>query len=570
MDNVIDWMQDPAEHRGIHFSDPPELGGGWTYRSYADLARHARRVATLLQDAGARRGDVVSIVIAEPRDFVPAFLATLAAGAVASPVASPLTFPAGRYAEHVAQVLTVARPRLVLTDPGLLETSRDAADRAGADTPVLTAEGAEALPEAAPVLVPASALQLLQFTSGSSGSPKGVRVSRENLAANVSSILTWLGVTDDDVAASWLPTYHDMGLVGTLLGSFAAQVDLWMMSPVDFVRSPLRWIELFGRRGATVTASPNFGYGLVAKKVSPADLEGMDFSRWRVAGSGAERVDPKVTAAFARLLGPHGFRSTTFTPSYGMAEATLAVSGIRPGTPCRMVRHDGNLRPGAPVEVRQSEILGEHLPRTAGWLSSCGSPLPGVSVDVVDEQGRPLPEGHFGELRVHGPGVAQGYAALAPDASENFTPEGLYSGDGGFVLDGEVYVVGRLGESMKVRGRVVHAEDLEQLLSEVDGIGLGRCAVALGSTSDGNGALLAVESEDSLWLEEALGVLRSATETDLPVDVVRVTRGGIPRTSSGKPRRRHLWTQFRSDDLPGEPVRRHESAGSAEPVPAGA
>ncbi len=123
---------------------------------------------------------------------------------------------------------------------------------------------------------------------------------------------------------------------------------------------------------------------------------------------------------------------------------------------------------------------------------------------------------------------------------------------------------------MKVRGRVVHAEDLEQLLSEVDGIGLGRCAVALGSTSDGNGALLAVESEDSLWLEEALGVLRSATETDLPVDVVRVTRGGIPRTSSGKPRRRHLWTQFRSDDLPGEPVRRHESAGSAEPVPAGA
>jgi acyl-CoA synthetase (AMP-forming)/AMP-acid ligase II len=564
MENVIDWLREPAAHRGIHFS---ERGDGWTYRSYAELARQAKQIASLLSGTGVRRGDLVSLVVAEPRDFVPAFLGTLAAGAVASPIASPLTFPSSRYTEHVAQILAVARPRAVLSDAALFALTRQAATLIGGQAQVITMDGFEQLPEARPVPIPASGLQLLQFTSGSSGTPKGVKVSKANLTANVSSILTWLEVTEDDIAASWLPTYHDMGLVGTLLGSVAAQIDLWMMSPVDFVRSPLRWLELFGRRGATITASPNFGYGLVAKKVAPAELAGMDFSRWRVAGSGAERVDPKVTAVFARLLEPHGFRSTAFAPSYGMAEATLAVSGIRPGTPCRMIRHDGNLRPSEPVAVQQTEILGRHLPQTPGWLSSCGSPLPDVAVDIVDEQGRPLPEGHFGEIRVHGPGVTQGYAALSPNASSNFKPDGLHSGDGGFVLDGEVFVVGRLGESMKIRGRVVHAEDVEQLLWEVKGIGLGRCAVALGTTSDGNEALLVVESEGAQWLQGALGVIRSATDVDLHVEVVRVTRGGIPRTSSGKPRRRHMWTLFHNDEFPGEPVHR---SSLAQPVPAGA
>ena len=546
MEDVVDWLQEPAADRGIHFS---ERGDGWTYRSYAGLARQAKQIASLLRGSGVRQGDVVSLVVAEPRDFVPAFLGTLVAGAVASPIASPLTSPSSRYTEHVAQILAVARPTAVLSDAALSTITREAVGLVGGQPKVITMDGFEQLSEARPVRIPASGLQLLQFTSGSSGTPKGVKVSRANLTSNVSSILTWLAVTENDVAASWLPTYHDMGLVGTLLGSVAAQVDLWMMSPVDFVRSPLRWIELFGRRGATVTASPNFGYGLVAKKVAPDDLAGMDFSRWRVAGSGAERVDPKVTAAFARLLEPHGFRSTAFTPSYGMAEATLAVSGVRPGSPCRMIRHDGNLRPGEPVAIMQTGILGRHLPQTPGWLSSCGSPLPGVIVDVLDEQGRLLPEGHFGEIRVQSPGVAQGYAAASADASSNFTPEGLRSGDGGFVLDGEVFAVGRLGESMKIRGRVVHAEDVEQLLWEVEGIGLGRCAVALGATSDGNKALLVVESEDAGWLEDALGVVRSATDVDLPVDMVRVTRGGIPRTSSGKPRRRHIWSLFHDDAL---------------------
>ncbi|MEA5455191.1 AMP-binding protein [Sinomonas sp. JGH33] len=549
MKSVIDWMDNPQPNRGIRFA---ERGDEWTYRSYASLAEEARRIATVQREHGVRPGDVVSLVISEPRRFVPWFLGTLAAGAVASPIASPLTSASDRYAEHIAQITKVARPRALFSDAELLDLGREGLRLAGSGAEIAAAGDPGGAAPGEIARVDSDSLQLLQFTSGSSGTPKGVRVSQANLAANVTSILSWLGVGPDDSTASWLPTYHDMGLVGTFLGSVTAQIDLWMMTPTDFLRSPLRWVELFGRRGATTTASPNFGYSLVNRKVRPEQLDGMDFSSWRVAMSGAERVDPSVTATFTRLLEPFGFRPTAFTPCYGMAEATLAVSGITPGSPCRMVRHDGELVPGEPVRIIEEAVLGTRVPDTSGWLASCGRPMPGASVDVVDESGTTVPEGHFGELRVAGPGVAQGYSALEPGASSGFTDAGLRTGDAGFMLDGEVYVVGRRGESLKVRGRVVHAEDVEQLLWEVEGIAAGHVAVALAATPDGNEAIVVVESDGGTWLGEATAVVRSATDAELALTVVRVNRGVIPRTSSGKPRRRALIRACRNGELAGE------------------
>lgn len=154
-------------------------------------------------------------------------------------------------------------------------------------------------------------------------------MSQDNLAANVRSIHEWLGITAADSCSSWLPLYHDMGLIGTFLGSLTAQIDLWLMSPLDFVRDPLRWLEAHGRHGATVTTAPNFGYGYTAKRVRPQDLEGMDFSRWRVAMNGAERIDPRAAAAFGALLAPHGFRTTAFAP---------ATDSPRPPWPSRASR----------------------------------------------------------------------------------------------------------------------------------------------------------------------------------------------------------------------------------------
>src|SRR6478752_939289 len=177
MDDVIDWLQDPCATKGIHFS---ERGDDWTFRSYAELARQAKQIASLLGSTGVREGDIVSLVVAEPCDFLPAFLGTLASVAVASPIASPLSFPSSRYAEHVAQILAVARPTAVLSDAALLEFTQQAATVVDERVQVIPMDGFEELPEAIPVSISPSGLQLLQFTSGSSGSPKGVKVSKAN------------------------------------------------------------------------------------------------------------------------------------------------------------------------------------------------------------------------------------------------------------------------------------------------------------------------------------------------------------------------------------------------------
>src|SRR5690606_13127543 len=271
------------------------------------------------------------------------------------------------------------------------------------------------------------------------------------------------------------PLYHDMGLIGTFLGSVVAQIDLWLMSPVDFIRSPARWLDCHGRHGVTITTAPNFGYGYATSRVRDEELAGADFSAWRVAMSGAERVDAGVVADFTTRLAPYGFDSRAITPCYGMAETTLAVTGVRPGLGARIVRPAGPVDTGAPVTVAGTGTLGADRPEEpAGWIASCGRPVPGTAVEIVDDDGTPLPDGTFGEIRVSGTSVADGYETADPAANRAFGDDGLRTGDAGFLLDGELYVVGRIGDSLKVRGRKVHAEDLEAALVSVPGVPPGR------------------------------------------------------------------------------------------------
>lgn len=547
---VLDWVDHPSTERGIHFLRNDQ---GWVFRPYSELAEQAGAVAAFLIEQGAAPGDVVSLLLSEVEDFVPAFLGAMLAGLTPSPIASPLTFQGvGQYATHVTELVRTARPDLLLADAELVEVAAQAAAVAGRGRAVALPPLA-ALP-AAPLLRRAEPeLALLQFTSGSSGVPKGVKVSPENLSGNVSAILGWLGITPEDSCSSWLPMYHDMGLVGTFLSSVVAQIDLWLLTPLEFIRSPLRWLECHGEHGVTVTTAPNFGYAYTARRVRPEQISGMDFSHWRVAMNGAERIIPDAAAEFAALLRPQGFRPTAYAPCYGLAESTLAVTGVRPGTGARTVRLVGGLRTGAPVVVAEQGVLGTELDRNgAAWLTSCGAPVPGATVEIVDEEGTVLSDGAFGEIRVRGTSVALGYRSEQAGASANFTAEGLRTGDSGFLLDGELYVVGRVGDSLKVRGRKVHAEDVEAALTAVPGIPVGRCAVALGVGEDSAHAVLLIEAVGADWLEPALAVLRAAADGTVKVSVVRVQRGGIPRTSSGKPRRRLIWRQFQDGELLGD------------------
>jgi acyl-CoA synthetase (AMP-forming)/AMP-acid ligase II len=552
MKQVLDWLEDPADGRGVRFAEP---GGGWRFQSYRELAGDAYRVAALLRESrggNVSHGGAVALMLGTAQDFMPAFVGVLIAGLTAVPVASPQAFgDQDKYVGHVVEILRAAQPSIVVCDDALREVSERASALAGAPRPLVLGP-ISSLPRCEATPGPLAEVSVLQFTSGSSGAPKGVRVSPDNLAANVEAVSRWIALTPDDSLSSWLPLYHDLGLAGTFLCSLIPQLDLWVMSPKEFIAAPGRWLECHGRHGATVTAAPSFGYGYAARKVRAEDLAGMDFSGWRVAITGAERVDPRAAADFASLLRPFGFLPSAFCPSYGLAEATLTVSGVAPGVGTRMVRVRG-LRAGARVEVAAQGTLGADRPDSgSGWLASCGPPVSGMDVHVVGEDGSSLPEEHVGEITVSGPLVALGYHEQQPGTASEFSSAGLRTGDSGFMLDGEVYVVGRLGDSMKVRGRNVHAEDVEAELVLIQGIRRGNCLVALGDAGGAPQAIAVVESADTGWLDGAVSVLRASTAEAVRLTVVRVPRGGIPRTTSGKPRRRLVWRQFQEQRLKGD------------------
>jgi fatty-acyl-CoA synthase len=431
---LLGWMEDPDTDRGIHFADN---AGGWSFRSYADLAGSVAEVAGRLEQAGLGRDGIVCIALPSGPEFVAAFFGTLIAGGTPSPVAPPLVFrSADEYLSQLTRQLQAASPCLVVSDADLLPVMVEAAQAAGLDCPCLrlplAGERCE-LPARAP-----AGLALLQFTAGSSGSPRGVRISWSNLETHLAALHQWVRWRQDDSVASWLPLYHDMGLIGMFLCSVVHRAHLWLMRPEHFLRSPASWLACLGRVGATMTASPSFGYAYAAKKVTPAELAGMDFSRWRAAAVGAERVDPAALDRFARLVAANGFRREAFLPGYGLAEATLALTGSSLGELPLLVSVDrAALRFGDPVRVLERGRLDPAGDKGRGdWLVGCGRPLPGMRLSVVDAHGAPLGEGRLGEIVASGPWVAGGYRGAQVGALTRFAQGRLYTGDAGFLLDG--------------------------------------------------------------------------------------------------------------------------------------
>ncbi|MFD0886244.1 AMP-binding protein, partial [Streptosporangium algeriense] len=267
---LLTWLNETRADRGIHVLTDD---GRWRFQPYTELADGALRAAHRLRSLGARPGDTVAIIADDPREFVTAFMGTMAAGSVPLPIAGPRGFRrAGHFSRHLASVLSVAGPVLVCGD----ETAREPVARAtGNDVPFagVLDPGGTGRPEDLPTPRRGPAdLAFVQFTSGSSASPKGVRITRANLSANIASIRGWLRWSEQDVFASWLPLYHDMGLVGAMITSVVSGTDLWLMTPRQFVREPVRWLECFGLRGATLTTAPTFGYAHVARRVDPARL----------------------------------------------------------------------------------------------------------------------------------------------------------------------------------------------------------------------------------------------------------------------------------------------------------
>ncbi|MCR3752114.1 AMP-binding protein [Lentzea californiensis] len=561
--SLNDWLTSPRAGHGLHISAG---SGEFSYHPYSDIAAEALHTAQRVLAAGVRPGSVVVLAVADPLQFVTAFFGVLAAGCTPSPLATPATFGGGeRSLEHAATIIRVSGCTAVVFDDLLAQHARDAAEHVG-PAPLLVPSRDSGAGAGTAVPLPLPELALLQYTSGSSGAPKGVRVSVGNLVSTIAAQRDWLGLTPDDVFAQWVPLYHDMGLI-TTVHNMVTQNTMYLMTPQDFLRDPMCWLRLLGQGLATATSAPSFGFAYAARRVRAEHLDGLDFSRWRVAILGAERIDPAGMGRFGRLLAPFGFDPSALVAAYGMAEATLAVTGVTPGTGTSIRAVDSPvITEGTPVKFGDAGVLGVDLPVTGTWLTGCGTAVPGMSVDIIDDQGAELGEGYLGQIRIRGSSVAQGYQGdVAPG---RFTADGFETGDAGVLLGGDLFVVGRIGDSLKVRGTAVHAEDLELEIAAELGVSPNRVVVLLGTADLVDLAVVILAGGDrDADPRPIVTLLRARTSESVAHAIVRGGPNAIERTSSGKPRRRVLWRSMLEGELPGEVVHSTWDDVSTRPAP---
>lgn len=552
------WLTNPNPDRGVYLAD--ELGG-WNYTGYPELAAATRRMTARLVAAGVRPGDAVCVLMPTGYPILTVFYGVWAAGAAICPIVPPAFRPEDEYVAHVASILDQAQPALVVTITELVPVTVRAMTKAGrTDAPLVPhggtgTSGEELEPQ------PRGDIALLQFTSGSTGRPRGVRVTWDNLAANFRIVARMGNWCDGDSMASWLPLHHDMGLIGSFLFPVCHQGNLWLMRPDQFIRDPMRWLACFGPGKATFAASPSFAFAYATRRIRPERIEGLDLSGWKSVCVGAETTDVAALAGFARFAASTGFRPTTYQPSYGLAESTLAVTSSPMEDLPVVVRPDWTkLRFGERVQVIETGRLGEaDTPPGSGWIIGHGWPHPtdDLTIRLLDHDGNELPAGYLGEIAVRGTSVADGYHAGREGISSRFVGDELRTGDAGFVHEGQLYVLGRMGESIKLRGRNVYVEDLDVKVAAVAGIERSSVFVVSALDQGRPGLVVFAEKDRGPWREPVVAFLRSEFGPDPFITIVSGRRGLLRRTSSGKPRRRHMWELLQSASPPHAAVDRY-------------
>jgi len=428
--------------------------------SYQQLREQALLLARKMLASGLRPGDRVGLVAENDGDFTRAFYACQYAGLVPAPLPMPAAF-GGRqtYIEHLQRMLTTARANALFGPNVLAAWLAEAAegldlqfagtlDMLEPNLPV-----SDTLPEQ-----DANALAYLQFSSGSTRFPAGIAVTQHAFMANAQGIgLHGLAINAQDRAASWLPFYHDMGLVGFFLMPMCCQSTVDILSPRDFARRPLLWLSLISKNRCTTSFSPSFGYELCTRRAETADLSDIDLSSWRSAGIGGDMIRPAVLNNFLARFESCGFRSSAFVPSYGMAEATLALSFTPPGRGARQDTVDSAL-----LESRHLALPVHDADSRVRSFVRCGYPLPGHEIEVRDETGKCLPDRQIGRVFARGPSLMQGYFGAPAETAQVLSDDNwLNTGDLGFFADGEIVISGRAKDLIIVNGRNLWPQDLE-------------------------------------------------------------------------------------------------------------
>ena len=544
--------------RGLNFFDArATLARAYPY---AELRRDALDQARRLIAAGVTPGERVALIAETSAEFAAAFFGAVYAGALPTPLPLPTSF-GGRdaYVEQIRTQLGSCDPLLVLSPPGLFALVEEAAST----LPRCTAHnwavfGATEVPDAVLPAASADDIAYLQYSSGSTRFPHGVAVTHRALLANLAGHAISTQVREDDRIVSWLPWYHDMGLVGCLLSPLANQMSGDYLATEDFARRPLSWLTLVSRNeGHTLSYSPTFGYDICARRVSSTiDVAArFDLSRWRVAGNGADMIRPDVMQHFVDVFDAAGFQASAFLPSYGLAEATLAVSMMPIGEGIvtdlvdeRVLSGEGRAGPVDKLKpIRYRAIV------------NCGKALPGLTVEVrgedsVDGTGDALPDRRIGRIYVHGEGIMAGYFR-DPEATAACLQDGwLDTGDMGYLVDGYIYIVGRAKDMIIINGKNHWPQDIEWAIEQLPGFKAGDIAAfSITSPAGEEEPAVLVQCRTSDVAERM--ILRDAIRnkvrniTGMTCVVELVPPRTLPRTSSGKLSRSKARLQYLSGEI---------------------
>jgi FkbH-like protein len=525
--------------------------------TYSQLDRRARAIAAYMHSLGAP-GQRVLLQHPPGLDYIVGFLGCLYAGNVAVPAHPP---GQKRNLHRLQSIVADAGPTIVLGDA----TAESRLARQFASIPELKSacylrteeigdEHAEHWREPA---LTGDSLAFLQYTSGSTSEPRGVMVTHANLLYNQRLIQNAFETSESSVIVSWLPLFHDMGLIGAIMQPLYAGAKCVLMPPSSFLQRPVQWLDAISRYKATTSGGPNFAYELCLRRISDDEMEGLDLRSWTAAFSGAEMVRAETIERFARKFAACGFRKEAFYPCYGLAEATLMVSGGKVGEPPQVLNVTAKSLRGSQIELAEAN-------EAARPLVSCGRSLGDQEVVIVDpDSERPCPQGHIGEIWICGPSVAAGYWNRQKKTDEIFNARSfgldgkkfLRSGDLGILWNGELYVVGRRKEMMILRGENYYPEDIEDTLRKCHPVLNGEINAVFSVEVGGEERMIAVHEHavgrETVDTEAIFAAMRAAIAEDHGVMLhaaILVRRGAIQRTTSGKIQRAQCRNLYLNDE----------------------
>ena len=538
---IVDALAWHAEHTPsqIHIYLREDDGHN-TPLTYGWLWSEGRMIAGGLAARGLRRGDTVAIMLRTESAFFSTFMGTLIAGCIPVPLYPP--FRAERIEEYVSRQINIlknAGARILI----VFKEAERIASLLVHQVPTLDAVVKPDMlvsTPMSPMLTTPDDTALIQYTSGSTGLPKGVFLTHCNLLANIRAIVCRLNISTKDIGVSWLPLYHDMGLIGTWLCTFYVGAPLVLMSPLVFLARPIRWLQALSSHGGTMSAAPNFAYDFCTTRITDAELEGLDLSSVRLLLNGSEAVSPDTIERFVKRFAPYGLSQTAILPVYGLAECSVGLTAPVIGTQPKIdtvrrtiLQESGKAAPAEPGDASALRFV------------SCGQALPGHEVIVVDQNGQRVSERRQGHIKFRGPSATSGYYHNTEATRGLISKDGwLNTGDLGYIADGNLFLTGRSKDVIIKGGRNLYPEETEAVTGAVPGVRTG-CVAAFGVTDENRGTeqfVLVAEtrltnSDERMMIQRAVIAAVSEAVGVAPDRVVLASPGSVLKTSSGKIRR---------------------------------